>query len=162
MKVLMINGSPHKEGCTYTVLKYMADILSAGGICSEIIHVGSETAGGCMGCGGCSLTGRCITDDCVNDAIEKAKEAEGFVFASPVHYAKYPAIIEMHFVCADYWPMIHGHGDAADVLNDKEGLFTMETAALNLAWLMKAIKAGKDAGIEPEFREKDIWTNFNR
>ena len=76
MKVLMINGSPHKEGCTYTVLKYMADILSAGGICSEIILVGCETAGGCMGCGGCSLTGRCITDDCVNDAIEKAKEAD--------------------------------------------------------------------------------------
>ena len=207
MTVLMINGRPHKEGCTYTVLKYMADILSAGGICSEIIHVGSETAGGCMGCGGCSLTGRCITDDCVNDAIEKAKEAEGFVFASPVHYAspagsmisfmdrffyaggenlrykpaaiavvarrggctssydalaKYPAINQMPIVSADYWPMIHGHGDAADVLNDKEGLFTMETAALNLAWLMKAIRAGKDAGIEPEFREKDIWTNFNR
>ena len=68
----------------------------------------------------------------------------------------------MPIVSADYWPMIHGHGDAADVLNDKEGLFTMETAALNLAWLMKAIRAGKDAGIEPEFREKDIWTNFNR
>lgn len=76
--------------------------------------------------------------------------------------AKYPAINQMPIVSADYWPMIHGHGDAADVLNDKEGLFTMETAALNLAWLMKAIRAGKDAGIEPEFREKDIWTNFNR
>ena len=89
MKVLMINGSPHKNGCTYTALCEVAKELSDAGIETEIMHVGSEPLRGCMACGICRETksGRCIHDDIVNAALAKAEHADGFVFGSPVHYA---------------------------------------------------------------------------
>ncbi len=88
MKVLLINGSPKEKGCTYTALKIIADELEAEGIEAEVFHVGKTPVQGCMGCGACRNLGRCVNDsDSVNSAIEKAKEADGFVFGSPVHYA---------------------------------------------------------------------------
>ena len=76
MNVLLINGSPHEKGCTYTALSLIAGELNKAGIDTEILHVGGKPVGGCIGCGGV-----------VNEAIEKAKTADGFVFGSPVHYA---------------------------------------------------------------------------
>lgn len=89
MKVLLINGSPKAEGCTYTALCEVAKELEKEGIEAEIFHVGKKPIRGCMACGGCSNgTGKCaFDDDTVNIALEKAKEADGFVFGSPVHYA---------------------------------------------------------------------------
>ena len=90
MKVLLINGSPKKEGCTYTALKVVADELEKNGIETEIFHVGTKAVKGCMGCGVCSKKGnhQCVYNyDTVNEGILKAKEADGIVFGSPVHYA---------------------------------------------------------------------------
>ncbi len=88
MKVLLINGSPHKEGCTYTALKEAADALNREGIETEIFHVGTGSIRGCIGCGGCSKAGKCVFgDDGVNAAVEKMKEADGLIIGSPVHYA---------------------------------------------------------------------------
>ncbi len=87
MKVLLVNGSAKKNGCTYTALKEVADELERNGIETEIFHIGSKPIGGCMGCGACSKTGKCVQDDIVNSAMEKFIEADGFVFGSPVHYA---------------------------------------------------------------------------
>ena len=87
MKVLLINGSPHEKGCTYTALSEIASELKECGIDSEIFHVGTAPVRGCMGCGGCAGKGRCIFEDTVNTAIEKASRADGFIFGSPVHYA---------------------------------------------------------------------------
>lgn len=88
MKVLLINGSPKKEGCTYIALCEAAKEIEKAGIETEIFHVGSEPVRGCLGCGGCSKTHKCVfDDDSVNAALEKAKEADGFIFGSPVHYA---------------------------------------------------------------------------
>jgi multimeric flavodoxin WrbA len=88
MKVLLINGSPKKEGCTYTALCEAAKEIEKAGIETEIFHVGSEPVRGCLGCGGCSKTHKCVfDDDTVNAALEKAKDADGFIFGSPVHYA---------------------------------------------------------------------------
>jgi multimeric flavodoxin WrbA len=89
MKVLLINGSPKAKGCTYTALTEVAKELESNGIETEIFHVGTKPIRGCMACNGCSNTnGLCVfNDDTINIALEKAKEADGFVFGSPVHYA---------------------------------------------------------------------------
>lgn len=89
MKVLLINGSPKAKGCTYTALSEIAKELEKENIETEIFHIGNKPIRGCMACGGCSKTkGKCVfDDDTVNVALEKAKEADGFIFGSPVHYA---------------------------------------------------------------------------
>ncbi len=87
MKVILVNGSPKKNGCTYTALTEVAGALEKNGIETEMFHVGNKPLAGCMGCGACLKTGKCFMDDTVNEFVEKAKEADGFVFGSPVHYA---------------------------------------------------------------------------
>lgn len=87
MKVILVNGSPKKNGCTYTALTEVAGALEKNGIETEIFHVGNKPLAGCMDCGACLKTGKCFMDDTVNEFVEKAKEADGFVFGSPVHYA---------------------------------------------------------------------------
>ncbi|HHD2587142.1 TPA: flavodoxin family protein [Clostridium perfringens] len=87
MKVLLVNGSPNKEGCTYTALKEVSKTLEENGIDTEIFQVGNKPIGGCIGCGSCKKTGECFMKDCVNEFVEKAKGADGFVFGSPVYYA---------------------------------------------------------------------------
>lgn len=88
MKVLMLNGSPHEKGCTYTALMEVAGELEKAGIQTEIMHVGGDLVHGCMGCGACSKLGGCIySQDKVNEAVEKMKESQGLIVGSPVHYA---------------------------------------------------------------------------
>lgn len=87
MKVLLVNGSPHMKGCTYTALQEVAEALEKNGISTEIFQVGAKPVAGCIGCGGCIGSGKCFQNDVVNDFVEKAKEADGFIFGSPVHYA---------------------------------------------------------------------------
>ena len=87
MKVILVNGSPKAKGCTYTALREVADTLEKNGIETEIIQVGATAVAGCIGCGVCLKTGECFIADGVNEFVKKAKEADGFVFGSPVHYA---------------------------------------------------------------------------
>lgn len=87
MKVLLINGSPHQQGCTYTALAEVAKELEAQGVDSEIFWIGSAPVGGCIGCGGCAGKGACAFGGPVNQAIELAKTADAIILGSPVHYA---------------------------------------------------------------------------
>ena len=87
MKVLLVNGGPHKEGCTYTALKEVEKELNNEGIETEIFWVGVKPISGCIACGKCSEIGKCVFDDVVNEFAEKCKDADGFVFGTPVHYA---------------------------------------------------------------------------
>lgn len=88
MKVLMINGSGHQFGCTHTALSEVAGELNNADVDTEVLWLGKAPIIGCMGCGGCfSGPDRCVYDDIVNVALEKAESADGFVFGSPVHYA---------------------------------------------------------------------------
>lgn len=207
MKVLLVNGSPHVNGCTYTGLAEAAGELEKNGIETEIVHIGNKPIGGCIGCGGCFGKGRCVFgEDGVNLIIEKAEKADGFIFGSPVHYAaaagnmtslmdrifyagkkyfaykpgavvvscrrggataafdqlnKYMTISNMPIVGSQYWNMIHG-SKAEDVLLDEEGLQTMRTLGKNMAWLLKCIEAGKQAGVLVPEGEAPRWTNFIR
>lgn len=88
MKVLLLNGSPRANGCTYTALSQIADVLNAEGVETEILQSGGEPIRDCIGCGGCAKLGKCVfTDDFINEWAEKAKNADGFVFGTPVYYA---------------------------------------------------------------------------
>lgn len=87
MKVILFNGSPNIHGCTYTALHEIEETLQKNGIETEVFQVGSKNVRGCIGCGKCRESGKCIFDDIVNEAIDKIKEADGVVFGSPVYYA---------------------------------------------------------------------------
>jgi len=205
MKVILFNGSPKKNGCTYTALAEIEKELNKAGIDTEIFHAGAATKG-CLGCGYCAKNGKCITDDCVNEAAKLVKEADGFVFASPVHYAaasgmmtsfldrlfmtasndmkhkpcavatscrrggstatleqliKYPEINQMPIITSQYWNMVHGN-TPEEVVQDEEGMQTMRIIGKNMAWILKCIEAGKNAGInKPELEEK-LKTSYIR
>lgn len=88
MKVLMLNGSPHEKGCTYTALTVIAQELKNQGIESEIVWLGNGPVRGCIGCGACQTLGKCtFGDDPINAIGEKLKTADGYIFGAPVHYA---------------------------------------------------------------------------
>lgn len=88
MQVLLINGSPHKEGCTYAALSEVARTLNAEGVATQIFHIGNKAIRPCTACGACLHTKRCVfRDDAVNEAIELAIKADGLIVGTPVYYA---------------------------------------------------------------------------
>lgn len=86
-KVILLNGSPHTNGCTATALGEMIKVFHAEGIETELIHVGNKDIRGCISCGNCSQTGKCVFDDLVNQVAPKFEAADGLVVGSPVYYA---------------------------------------------------------------------------
>lgn len=88
MKVLLINGSPHADGCTAAALKEAAAALHAEGVETELLHGAAKPVRGCIGCGACASTGRCaFSDDVVNECIDALAKADGLIVGSPVYYA---------------------------------------------------------------------------
>ena len=87
MKALLINGSPRERGCTYTALSELAQTLEAEGIETEIIQAGARATHGCIACGKCRETGKCVFDDVVNETAPKLAEADALVIGAPVYYA---------------------------------------------------------------------------
>ena len=94
MKVLMLNGSPHANGSTYTALDEMRRVFENEGIEAEIVHVGNKPVRGCVACGYCYKNGKCVFDDVVNELAPKFEECDGFVVGSPVYYASANATVE--------------------------------------------------------------------
>ena len=87
MKILMINGSPHSNGNTYTALREMELIFEKEGMETEIVHAGNKDIRGCIACNSCGEKGRCVFDDLVNEIAPKFEACDGLVIASPVYYA---------------------------------------------------------------------------
>lgn len=88
MKVLLVNGSPNKKGCTFTALSEVADTLEKEGLETQIFHIGNKMVHGCIACRKCSELGKCIfNDDVANELSELMQEADGIVIGSPVYYA---------------------------------------------------------------------------
>lgn len=103
MKVLLVNGSPHAEGCTFTALKEVESALRQSGIETEIFWIGRKPVSSCIGCGACQHSGRCFMNDAVNEFLDKADNFDGFVFGSPVHFAAAGAMscfMDRAFFCA--------------------------------------------------------------
>ncbi len=206
MKVLMVNGSPHEHGCTYTALHEVAMTLEKHGIASEILYLGTQPIAGCTACGKCRSGSGCIFQDMVNEVAAKLDEYDAIVLGSPVYYAgpsgqiqafadrlfygnggrmagklgasvvscrrggasaafdrlnKYFTISNMPIVSSQYWNQVHGF-TPDDVRQDLEGLQTMRTLGENMAWLLKSIEAGRQAGVAAPMYEKKIATNYIR
>ena len=87
MQVLMLNGSPRKDGNTSIALSEMEKVFRSEGIEVTTIQVGNQAIRGCMACGGCSRLGKCVFDDIVNEIAPLFEKADGLVVASPVYYA---------------------------------------------------------------------------
>ena len=93
MKVILINGSPRKEGCTFTALSEIKKTLVEEGIDAEIFQIGTDIVG-CRACRACSKIGKCVSDDKVNEFTALANDADGFIFGSPVHFAAVSGLIK--------------------------------------------------------------------
>lgn len=173
MKVLMLNGSPRKDGCTYTALGRIAEALKENGIESEIFQAGDPVL------------------ENVKAAAEKMKEADALIVGSPVYWAspsgqivefmdkfcsiagkdmllkpaaaiasarragttatldvllKYFSFHQMPVVSSNYWNMVHGN-TPDEVMQDKEGLQIMHVLGKNMAWILHCLEAGKNAGV---------------
>lgn len=88
MKVLLINGSPHKKGNTFFALSEVATTLEGLGIATEVVHIGTKAVQGCIACGKCMELGHCVfKDELYASILEKVKEADGLIVGSPVYYA---------------------------------------------------------------------------
>lgn len=193
MKVLMLNGSRRENGCTYTALTEIADVLNNAGIESEIVFCGKDSLNGNI-------------DSLVGQIAEKMKTSDGLIVGTPVYYAgpsaeikavldrlfgvaekdlrlkpaaaissarragttatndvinKYFTFAEMPVVSSRYWNEVHGHV-AEVVKEDEEGIQIMRILGRNMAWLLKCIEAGKNAGIALPEAEKKVFTNFTK
>lgn len=131
MKVLLINGSPHKNGCTYTALSEAAASLNENGIETEIFWIGNKAIHGCIACGGCKDTGRCVFDDGVNDVSDKMAECDGLIVGTPVYYASpngslYSLLDRLFGICPSL-----AHKPAAAVASARRGGTTAATDGIN-------------------------------
>ncbi len=205
MKVLLINGSPDGKGCIHTALVLAAEVLNGEGIDTEEIHVGNKDIRGCIACGTCKKTGKCVFNDLVNEVAPKLAEADGIVIGSPVYYSMpngtvlsfmqrlfYSSRCSLHMkvgasvvscrrggnsatfalmnqffgingmptVPSTYWNDVHGYS-GEDVMADAEGCETIRNMARNMAFLIKAIQAGKEQIGKPEVKHTQ-FTNFIR
>ncbi len=86
-KVLLINGSPHASGCTYTALKEVVSTLEKKAVETEIYQIGTKPVAGCIACGRCSAAGKCIFDDGVNSIVSRLDKYSAIVVGSPVYYS---------------------------------------------------------------------------
>ena len=205
MKVILLNGSSHSDGATASLLKEVEDTLREEGIETENFFIGNDPIRDCIGCRKCSTLKKCVFDDKVNEFVEKARSADGFVFGSPVYYAhpsgrllsfldrafysgssaffhkpaaavlsarragtvasydvinKYFGITSMPIVTATYWNQGYGN-NRSESEQDTEGHDTMKNLALNMAWLLRCIDAGKKLGMDaPENKKRGM--NFIR
>lgn len=207
MKVILVNGSPHPHGCTFTALEEVAAELQRQGIETEHFWTGNKPIMGCLGCNQCLETKRCNNNqDTVNRFLEKAASTDGFIFGTPIHYAgpsgfiksfmdrvfygksdlfankpaativscrrggalggfedlnRYYTISNMPVVSSKYWNQVHGT-TPEEVRQDLEGLQIMRQLARNMAWILRSIEAGRQAGIPLPEMEAPVKTNFIR
>jgi multimeric flavodoxin WrbA len=111
MKVLLVNGSPHAKGCTFTALSEIAKTLAEEGIESDIYHIGNKPIASCQACRACAKLGRCVFEDSVNKFVDYAAEFDGFIFGSPVHYAAATGAMTTFLDRAFYSAFVGGRGE---------------------------------------------------
>ena len=133
MKVLLLNGSPHEKGCTYTALCEVASELQKGDVETEILWIGNKPVQGCIGCHTCrDGRGKCVFNDFVNEFFEKADKADGFVFGSPVFYGSangaFSALLDRMFYAGGKY---FAHKPAASVVSARRSGTTTTYDQLN-------------------------------
>ena len=177
-KVLIINGSPRAGGNTAIAVREMETVFRENGVEVTTVQIGGKAIRGCIACGKCAETGRCVFDDAVNELAPLFEQADGLVVASPVYYAsanatliacldrlfhstrlnKYFTISGMPVVSSQYWNSIYGR-EPGEAELDEEGRQTMRVLARNMTFLMQCIELGKRTFGLPE-TEPHLWTHF--
>lgn len=206
MKVLLVNGSANGNGNTAAALKTVGEQLAKEGIDSEIFNIGALPVRDCIGCGRCNESGCIFRDDICNSLIEKARNADAFVFGTPVYFAhasgrilclldrafyaagdafrykpaaslavarragttsaldelnKYMSETEMPVISSSYWNQAYGR-KPHEVEEDPEGMQTLRNLGRNMAWILKSIEAGRNAGVALPESESGVRTPFIR
>jgi len=186
MKVVAINGSPHKEGNTYHALRMVGSKLEENGIEFEIIHVGNKDIRGCMACGKCRKTqdSKCsMNSDPLNEWIPRIKEADGIIISSPVYFSGVAGTMKSFLDRLFYVSLSNGNffrhkvgaavvavrrtggSSTLDTLNHylsySESVQIMETLGENMAWQLKMREATKDS-IPAPARKQKVMTSFIR
>lgn len=187
MKVLLLNGSRREKGCTYTALSTVAEALNADGIDTEIIHAvpNKETVAAAAAkmkdadglVVGSPVYWASPSGEIVSFMDQFSSAAGKYLAHKPAASVasarragttatldmlnKYFLYFQMPVVSSNYWPMVHGN-TPDEVKKDAEGLQIMRVLGHNMAWLLKSIKAGKDAGVQLPQGETKIMTNFIR
>ena len=132
MKVLMINGSPNKHGCTYTALHEIEEVLNKHEIDTEIVYLGKDPIAGCVDCGSCFKTGKCVFNDKVNEIIALIDTIDAIIVGSPVYFSSASGadhclsgqavfnggekqIIRKTWCCDCFLPQRRGHGNLRPV-----------------------------------------------
>jgi multimeric flavodoxin WrbA len=144
VKVVAFNGSPKKDGNTYHGIKMVAEELEKEGIEVEIVHVGNKNVRGCVGCAMCKSNKdeRCvIRGDEVNEWIQKMKNADGIILASPVYYSAVAGTMKAFLDRATYVSGANG------------GLFRHKVGA-------SVIAVRRSGGI-PAFNELNHYINYS-
>lgn len=141
MKILLVNGSPHEHGSTYTVLAEIADTFHGEGADADIFWIGNQPIQSCVDCGGCTKNGCCVFDDKVNEFLEIAGDYDGFIFGSPVHYAAATGAMTAFM----------GRVFFADVHSGKERFYLKPAAAVTVAR-----RAGATAALE-QLNKYFLW-----
>ena len=161
-KVLLINGSPKQNGCTFTALEEMVKVFEKEGIETEIVHIGSKDIRGCVACGHCKENGKCVFDDIVNETSKKFEEADGLVVASPVYYAS-PNGTLVSFLDRLFYstPFSKNMKVGASVVNCRRGGNTATFDMLNKYFLISGMPVAPSTywnmthGFTPEDVKKD-------
>lgn len=109
MKVLLVNGSPHQNGCTHTALCEVSEALNQNGVGTDLFWIGNKPISGCIACKACGRQNRCALQDTVNDFLEIAGDYDGFVFGSPVHFASAGGAL-IAFLDRAFYTDINGKG----------------------------------------------------
>ena len=209
MKVLLVNGSPHREGCTYTALCAVSASLNQNGMDTDVFWIGNRPLSGCTACRRCTGLNRCVIEDSVNEFLDLAGDYDGFIFGTPVHWGgpsgaitsfmdrafyadlrgggkrfllkpaasvisarragttatwdqmnKYFGLMQMPIITSRYWNMVHGT-TPEEVLQDREGIQTMEILGHNMAYFLKCKEVGgKLIPLPPQ--QPVAYTNFIR
>ncbi len=142
MKVVLVNGSPRPNGCTYTALSEVAGALEENGVATEIFQLGVKPISGCIACGSCAKTGRCFMDDPVNRFLDLALTADGFVFGSPVHYASASGMLASFMDRAFYAsrdPKRYAYKPAAAVVSARRAGTTAALDQINKYFLISGM-----------------------
>ena len=176
---MLVNGSPHHHGCTYTALEEVAKVLNSQGIETEHFWVGTKPIMGCIGCGKCSVGKRCwYTDDTVNAFMDRAFCSKLGLYADKPAAAivscrrggaqggfedlnRYFTIANMPVVSSEYWNEVHGN-TPEEVVQDQEGMQVIRQLGRNMAGLLQCIEAGRKAGVAEPEHEPKVKTNFIR
>jgi len=87
MKVLIINGSPRKEGNCAQLVRELTSVFESEKIEVDLYEIGTKDIRGCLACGGCATKGACVLGDDVPLLAKRLAEADGMIVLSPVYYA---------------------------------------------------------------------------